>query len=100
MKLSEAARVIRSKNAGPLTVTVDLMFGDEQRYRQAADSPALTAARIANLYGLPQEAVRIVPFPQALAIKLVLERTLVAGSPGDRDVYGAQQHAQMLEIEL
>ena len=100
MKLREAARVIRSKNAGPLTVTVDLMFGDEQRYRQAADSPALTAARIASLYGLPQEAVRIVPFPQALAIKVVLERALVAGSPGDRDVYGAQQHAQMLEIEL
>ncbi len=36
MKLSEAARVIRSKNAGPLTVTVDLMVGDGQRYRQVA----------------------------------------------------------------
>ncbi len=100
MKLSEAARVIRSKNAGPLTVTVDLMFSDELRYQQAADSPALTVARIASLYDLPVEAVRIVPFPQALAIKLVLERPLAAGSPGDRDVYGAQQHAQLLEVDL
>ena len=100
MKLGEAARVIRSKNAGPLTVTVDLMFDDEQLYQQVADSPALNPDRIASLYGLPEEAVRIVPFPQALAIKVVLERTLVAGSPGDRDVYGAQQHAQLLEIDL
>ena len=46
MKLRAAARVIRSKNAGPLTVTADLMFDDEQRYRQAADFPGLTAARI------------------------------------------------------
>ena len=100
MKLSEAARVIRSKNAGPLTVTVDLMFSDELRYQQAADSPALTVARVAGLYDLPEDAVRIVPFPQALAIKLVLERSLAAGSPGDQDVYGAQQHAQLLDIDL
>ena len=29
MRLSDAADVIRSKNAGPFTVTVDLFFGDE-----------------------------------------------------------------------
>ena len=100
MKLKDAARVIRSKNAGPLTVTVDLMFADEQGYRRAADSPALAAERIARLYGLPEKAVSVLPYPQALAIKVILERAVTAGTPGDRDVYGAQQHAQLLEVEL
>ena len=100
MKLKEVARVIRSKNAGPLTVTVDLMFADEKSYAQAADSPALLPERIARLYGVAEETVNVLPFPQALAIKVVLQRAVVAGTPGDRDVYGAQQHAQMLEVEL
>ena len=32
------------------------------------------------------------------AIKYVLPRAIVAGSPGDGDVYGAQQHGPMLDI--
>jgi len=100
MKLKNAAKVIRSKNAGPLTVTVDLLFEDERRYQQAVDSPSITPVQIAKLYGLAEEAVKIIPFPQGLAIKLTFRRPLIAGSPGDRDVYGAQQHAPLLEVEL
>lgn len=100
MKLKDTARVIRSKNAGPLKVTVDLMFGDERAYQQAVDSPALNPQRIASLYQVSPAAVAVAPFPQALAIKIVMDRQVVAGTPGDRDVYGAQQHAQLLELEL
>ena len=35
-----------------------------------------------------------------LAIKYALPRRLCAGTPGDGDVYGAQQHAPMLDVEL
>jgi hypothetical protein len=34
------------------------------------------------------------------AIKLTLPRRLCAGDPGDGDVYGAQQHAPLLELAL
>ena len=100
MKLADAARVIRSKNAGPLKVTVDLMFDAEPGYRAALASPALSPANLAQLYGLRQDAVQVLPYPRALAIKLVFDRKIVAGDPGDRDVYGTQQHAPLLEIEL
>jgi hypothetical protein len=42
----------------------------------------------------------VIPFPQALAIKLVLDRDIVAGDPGDKDVYGTQQHGPLLGTEL
>ncbi len=100
MKLTDLASVIRSKNAGPTTLTIDLMFADEDSYRKALDSPALTPPAIAKLYRISGNAVRVVPFPQAWAVKLVMDRELIAGSPGDTDVYGAQQHAPLLEIEL
>ena len=98
--LAQTATVVRSKNAGPLTLSFDLMFPDQAAFALAAASPALTPARIADLYGVREADVAVIPYPVANAIKIALPRRIVAGSPGDRDVYGAQQHAPLLEVEL
>ncbi len=100
MKLIDIARVIRSKNAGPTTLTLDLLFNDEAGYQHALNSPALQPAAIALLYGLRADQVALIPYPPAIAIKIAMDRTIVAGNPGDRDVYGAQQHTPLLELEL
>ncbi len=100
MRLIDIARVIRSKNAGPTTLTLDLMFNDEAGYQRALQSPALQPAAIAQLYGLRANQVELIPYPPAIAIKIVMDRKCVAGNPGDSDVYGAQQHGPLLEIEL
>lgn len=100
MTLREAARVIRSKNAGPLAVSIDLLFADRAGFDRAAQSPALAAGAIATLYGVPEGDVAVMPIAGALAIKISLPRPVVAGSPGDRDVYGAQQHVPLLGIVL
>lgn len=36
MKLTDAAQVIRSKNAGPLQVTLDILFPTPQAYALAS----------------------------------------------------------------
>lgn len=100
MKLCDVAKVMRSKNAGPLKLTLDLMFEDEATYQKAVQAPTLSPAAIAPLYGLDKEQVEVIPYRPALAIKVVMDRTTVSGSPGDRDVYGAQQHAPLLETEI
>jgi len=100
MKLIDCARVIRSKNAGPTTLTLDLMFEDEARFRQALGSPSLTCEAIARLYGVAAASVRVIACAPALAIKIVLPRRTIAGNPGDKDVYGAQQHGPMLRVVL
>jgi hypothetical protein len=100
MKLVDAVRVIRSKNAGPLTLTIDLLFDDPAHYERALAAASLTPAEIAQCYGVSANAVHVTPYPAALAVKIVLDRKIVAGSPGDRDVYGAQQHGPLLEVEI
>ena len=100
MQLQEIARVIRSKNAGPLRLTLDVMFDKEEDYRRVQASGALSASQVAALYGQQVEDVEIIEYPLALAIKIVLPRWITAGDPGDRDVYGAQQHAPLLGIEV
>jgi hypothetical protein len=44
--------------------------------------------------------VKIIPYPAGKAIKITIARTIMAGDPGDYDVYGAQQHAPLLGIEI
>jgi hypothetical protein len=100
VKLSDIAQVIRSKNAGPRRMTLDIMFGSDADYQRVAQSPALGAANIGRLYGVPADQVTIIPYPVGRAIKVVTARRVMAGDPGDQDVYGAQQHAPLLGIEI
>jgi Domain of unknown function (DUF4387) len=100
MKLSDIAQVIRSKNAGPRRLTLDLMFATDADYRRVVQSPALSRERIGALYCLPADDVTVIPYPVGRAIKIVLARPIMAGDPGDRDVYGAQQHAPLLGVEI
>jgi len=53
MKLEDIASVIRSKNAGPRALTLDVMFADDAVYARAAQSPALPCRRrlLAAIYG-------------------------------------------------
>jgi hypothetical protein len=100
LKLVDIAQVIRSKNAGPLQTTLDILFAEAAHYERALASPALSRAEIARRYGVQQDQVQVVPYAAARAVKIVLERPVVAGSPGDSDVYGAQQHYPLLEIAV
>ena len=100
MKLVDIARVIRSKNAGPTTLTVDLMFNDSSGFERALAASALKPEAIALLYGLEPSQVEVIAYPPAVAVKIVMDRRIVAGDPGDRDVYGAQQHAPLLGVDV
>ncbi len=100
MKLSDIAQVIRSKNAGPRRLTLDIMFASDADYQRVAQSPALGASNIGRLYHVPAEQVTIIPYPVGRAIKIVMARGIMAGDPGDYDVYGAQQHGPLLGIEI
>lgn len=100
LPLTEMASVIRSKNAGPLCVTLDLFFRDQAAYERASTSDALKLSSIAALYGLQGSQIKRFDVPEILAIKLSMPRTVCAGHPGDGDLYGAQQHAPLLSLTV
>ena len=100
VKLRDMAKVIRSKNAGALQLTLDIMFENEENYQRVLDSEALTLRVLSKLYGVTDNEVAITPFHVAYAIKVTLPRKIRSGSPGDTDIYGAQQHVPLMEIEI
>lgn len=101
MRLYECAGTIRSKNAGPFTLTIDLMFDDRQTFDAVTRSGCLTPERIAALYGVAASSVQIRPFEPIRTIKVTMPRPgSSSGAPGDRDVYGCQQHFPLADTEI
>lgn len=101
VKLTEVAEVIRSKNSGPYELTLDIIFRDWETYRQVKTQGLITPALIARLYRVtPAEVLGVIHFDPAKAIKATIVRPRPSGALGETDVYGAQQHAPLLTLEL
>lgn len=97
--LYEIAKVLRSKNAGPFELTLDVLFDKTEDYQRVKSSGKITRETICVLYNINESAVRhLVFFDQALGIKITILRDVPSGTVGDRDVYGAQQHAPLMNI--
>jgi len=100
MKLKDIARVIRSKNAGPFMLTLDILMPSLESFNAVKASGALNVDVISRLYHMPPEKIRIIHYRPGLAIKITLPRRVPSGDVADTDVYGAQQHTPLLGIEV
>ena len=100
-KLHELAKTIRSKNAGVNKITFDVIFRDRMRYERVKRSGVLTRETIAQLYRIPAARISdFVEYDPGYAIKFTIYRLQPSGSAGDGDVFGAQQYAPLLDLEV
>ena len=99
-RLKDIAKACKSKNAGPFHITLDIMFDDPALFERVRASGVITPRLIAGLYRVPVESVLFTEYAPALAWKATIPRRLPSGAVGDTDVYGAQQHAPLLDIEV
>jgi len=99
-KLKDIAKACKSKNAGPFELTLDIMFEDAQMFERVRKTGIISADLIAALYKVPVERVIFTEYPPALAYKATIERRIPSGDVGDTDVYGAQQHALLLDVDI
>lgn len=100
-KLWEIAKEISSKNAGNHFLTFDVVFDDRETYERVKDAGVLTRERIAELYRMPlDDVLHVVEFDHGNAFKVAVRRAHTSGSVGDTDVFGAQQYAPLLELEV
>jgi hypothetical protein len=100
-KLTEIAEVIRSKNSGPYELTFDIIFKDWNIFNIFCTERYINEQLIADLYNIPVEDVmNVIEFKPAKAIKATIVRPIASGELGETDVYGAQQHAPLLNLEF
>ncbi|MDC7238461.1 MAG: DUF4387 domain-containing protein [Sphaerochaetaceae bacterium] len=97
--LKDLAKVLRSKNSGPFQITLDVLFDEIDNYERVKKANIFTKDNISHLYNLDKKDITdIVFFDRAMGIKVTMNRKVSSGTCFDRDVYGAQQHAPLLDI--
>ena len=101
VKLRDIASVIRSKNAGPYELTLDILLKDDETFEKLRRAEVICAETVAKLYRIPvEDVIAIVYFPNARAVKATIVRPWASGALQERDVYGAQQHGPLVNFEF
>ncbi len=100
MRLGDCARLLRSKNAGPFMLTMDLLFPDTASYEKARDCGLLDREQVALLYGVEPSLVKVFLVPDVLAVKISFPRPIPSGGEGDNDIYGCQYMAKLARLPM
>jgi len=98
--LFDLCSLVRSKNAGPFSLTFDAMFSSAENYERAKRANVFTSDMLAALYGVAPEEVQVVYHESALALKISMRRPVFQCDPGDNDCYGGQQYVPLLNVPI
>jgi hypothetical protein len=96
--LGELVEKVRSKNAGPFWLTVDVFCGSTAAFDRVRES--LSSERVAALFGTDVGELKRFEIPSLNVVKFSLPRPQVQGSPRDRDMHGASWATLLAELEL
>jgi hypothetical protein len=98
--LGEMARLIRSKNAGPFVITFDIMFPDTATFEKIRALGIINPKVMAQLYNLREDQVKLIEYPPGFAFKISIPRPVPCGDPLDADIFGAQLHGPLVDMEV
>jgi len=98
--LNEVADYVRSKNAGPFWITIDIFCGDEGRFARIARSESIAPRAIAALYGVSDNEVRQFHDQRLQVIKISFPRPVAQGSAKDADSHAGQYFVRLLTAKI
>ena len=93
-RLGNVVRKIRSKNAGPFWLTIDIFCIDSGNFQKV--QKALSTSVIAALFNEEEANIHQFNIEQLNVIKFSLPRPHIQGTAGDTDMHGAS-YAVLLE---
>lgn len=97
-ELGAIAEKVRSKNAGPFWVTIDIFCGTPEAYARVRDG--LATADAARALGVPTQELKRFDIPDLKVIKLSAPRPSIQGTVRDRDMHGAGWAVVLAELEI
>ena len=96
--VSDVAHSVRSKNAGPFWVTIDVFCGNDAAYQKIVHG--LQTQQVADSLRQPIAAVKRFDIESLNVIKLSIPRPVVQGHMHDRDQHGAQWAVLIAQLPL
>jgi hypothetical protein len=99
-KVQELARYVRSKNAGPFWVTLEIFCDNDDSYQRIKNSQNITPQKIAALYGTNPGMVKIFYIDNLQIIKFSYPRPHPSGHKYENDMHAGQQYIRLAETEV
>ena len=96
--LGEKVTRIRSKNAGPFWITIDIFCGKNEVFKDVCMN--LDKSNIANLLRVKGQDLKRFDIEQLNVIKFSFPRKIPQGHILDRDMHGAQIAVLLSEMEF
>ncbi|MCA2177598.1 DUF4387 domain-containing protein [Nonomuraea glycinis] len=96
--LGEMALEVRSKNAGPFWVTMELFMRTPEDYAIVADEDFINEEVVARLYDLDPATIQIFRIPSLNVVKISFPRPVAQGSLRDRDIHAGQHHVPLAAL--
>src|SRR5215470_13704107 len=97
-RLGDQVLRVRSKNAGPFWITVDVFCGTREVFEQLKD--ALRTEAVAALFQQPSQLVKRFDIADLNVIKFSFPRPVAQGARTDRDMHGAQWAILLAEFQV
>ena len=97
-RLGDQVVKVRSKNAGPFWVTVDIFCGNPDVFKQIRR--ALRTEAVATLFQQPSQLLKRFDIPELNVVKFSFPRPVVQGARADRDMHGAQWAILLAELDM
>ncbi|GAA4053777.1 DUF4387 domain-containing protein [Nonomuraea soli] len=98
LTLGELALEVRSKNAGPFWITMELFMRSAEDYAIVADEEFVNEEVVARLYALDPADVLIFRIPALNVVKISFPRPVAQGGLRDRDIHAGQHHVPLAAL--
>ena len=96
--LGQIVEKVRSKNAGPFWLTVDIFCGTPEAFERV--STGLTSARVASVFATDEATIKRFDIKALNVVKFSLPRPSIQGAADDRDMHGASWAALLAELPV
>jgi hypothetical protein len=98
VELGRLVEKVRSKNAGPFWLTIDVFCSDEAVFRHVSDT--LETRRVAEIFRVDADDVKRFDIASLNVVKFSFPRPVVQGTRRDRDMHGAQWGILLEELAV
>ena len=96
--LGEKVKKIRSKNAGPFWITVDVFCGEKKVYEDVRNK--LKNSKVSSLFMISEQDLNRFEIDNLNVIKFSFPRKIIQGDIFDRDMHGAQLAVLLSEMKF
>ena len=97
-ELGKIVEKVRSKNAGPFWLTVDIFCGSQDAFERVRKG--LVSGDVAARLDTPLQTLKRFDIEDLRVVKFSLPRPAIQGTPMDRDMHGAALAALIAAFDI